>query len=522
MKAVSSDVMKEMDRRTIEEFGIPGEVLMDRAGRGVAEVVLRLADAAGLAEAPVRLFAGRGNNGGDAYVAARYLSQWGFPAEVWLAGEAGVVTGDALTHLERMREAGVALHELTMPEEWDALAASPPPGAGLVVDGLLGTGITGPPREPVASAIRCIRTFGRRDTVVAIDIPSGLNADSGEAPGDTVAADVTVTMGMPKNGLLAPGALDFVGTLETVDIGIPGELSGRAESELELVTLQDLRPLFPRRTRAAHKGTFGHVLIVAGASGYAGAAILAARAATRSGAGLVTVLTPSAVSGTIATAVPEAMVHPGPAPSADALAAGSLELWAGSPGDFDAILVGPGLTTGAGTVGLVEKLLRECTVPLVMDADALNVCAGRVDLIRKASCPVVITPHPGEMGRLLDCSAADVQGNRLETARRAARETGAVAVLKGAGTLVASHDGRTAINMNGNPGMATGGMGDILGGLLAGLMAQGTAPFDAACAAVYIHGRAGDNAAWRVSQRGLTAGDVIAEMPNVFLEVARR
>ena len=521
MKAVSSEMMKEIDRRTIAEFGIPGEVLMDRAGHGVARVVRRLADITGKLKAQVKLFAGRGNNGGDAYVAARYLAEWGFPAEVWLAGTSDAVTGDALTHLNLMREAGVKLHELPAPEDWDALAASLPEDDGLVVDALLGTGITGPAREPVASAIRCIRTLAQRDIVVAIDIPSGLNADTGEAPGETVAADVTVTMAMPKTGLLAPCAVDFVGTVEVIDIGVPDELSGAVESDLELVTPQELKGLFPPRARATHKGTFGHVLIIAGSTGYSGAPILAARAATRSGVGLVTALVPAALAGALAAAVPEAMVHPAPSSPAESLGPDSLALWHRSPNDFDAILIGPGLGSD-GTPELVQKLLHGCTVPLVIDADALNACAGCADPIREARCPRVITPHPGEMGRLLGCSTADVQADRLPVAKRAAAATGSVTVLKGAGTIIATPEGRVAVNMTGNPGMATGGMGDVLGGLLAGLLAQGMAPFDAARSAVYLHGRAGDDAAWRVSQPGLTAGDVIRELLNVFLDLAGR
>jgi len=515
-------MMKEIDRRTIAEFGIPGEVLMDRAGRGVAEAVRRLADLSGRGEAPVRLFAGRGNNGGDAYVAARYLAQWGFPAEVWLAASVDAVTGDARAHLDLMREAGVALHELPAPEDWNVLANTPPAAAGFAVDGLLGTGITGPAREPVASAIRHIRGLGRRDIVVAIDIPSGLNADTGESPGDTVAADVTVTMAMPKNGLLAPCALDFVGTLEVIDIGVPPELSGTVESELELVTPEHIRPQFQPRNRTAHKGTFGHVLVIAGSTGYSGAPILAARAATRSGVGLVTALVPTALAGAVATAVPEAMVHPAPGALHNGLGPDSLESWDRSLDDFDAILVGPGLGTGTAAVGLVDKVLAESAVPLVLDADALNVCAGRADAFRQAQCPTIVTPHPGEMGRLLACSAGDIQADRVAAAKRAVDAIGSTVVLKGAGTLVASSGGRIAVNMTGNPGMATGGMGDVLGGLLAGLLAQGAAPFDAAVSAVYLHGRAGDSAAWRLSQCGLIAGDVIDELPNAILELAGR
>ena len=522
MKLVTTQQMRELDRKTISEYGISGEVLMERAGQGVTEIVQYLAEMAGYNDPAIQLLAGRGNNGGDAFVAARHLKEQGFRVEVWIAGEAGAIGGDALKHLSKMKSAGVAFHELPTRNDWDEMLASRPGGDGILVDGLLGTGISGPAREPAAGAIRYINGLADRCMVVAIDVPSGLNTDTGKAEGATVIADITATMGLPKRGLAEPSAINFVGCVEVVDIGIPDELTARVESDEELITAEDLRGLIGRRARSDHKGTFGNVLIVGGAAGYAGAVAMAARAATRSGAGLVTVLVPARIASVVAGIVPEAMVHSASETEVSSLSSDCLTVWKKSVNDFDAVLIGPGMTTHEQTRLLVERVLAESRTCLVMDADALSVCEGRPEIIKQSTCPIIITPHPGEMGRLLGCRPAEVQADRMKLAVNAAQETDTVVVLKGAGTLVAQNGQPLNINLTGNPGMASGGMGDVLGGLIAGLAAQGCQPFDAARIGVYLHGRAGDNVAWRTSQAGMTAGDVIEELPNVLREISPR
>ena len=522
MKAVTSEQMRELDRKTISDFGIPGEVLMDRAGLGVAEVVQFLARIAGYDGPLVQLLAGRGNNGGDAFVAARYLKERGYDVEVWLAAEAGAISGDALKHLSKLKAAKVPFHELPTKVEWDDEAGASTLSGCIVVDGILGTGISGPARGPAAGAISYINALAPRNLVVAIDIPSGLNADTGEAAGDVVTADITATMGLPKRGLLEPRAVESVGAVEVVDIGIPAELTERIECDVELIAVDDLRVILGRRPRQAHKGMFGHVLVFGGAPGYAGAVAMAVEAAARSGAGLVTALVPVGVAAVVAGMVPEAMIHSGAPTGTGSLAADCLAKWNRPLAGFSAILMGPGMTTHDDTLALVRKVLAESRVPVVLDADALNVCAGRLDIIKNASCPVIITPHPGEMARLTGGQVAEVQADRFNTARRMAEQTSAVTVLKGAGTVVAAEGHPLNINLTGNPGMASGGMGDVLSGLIAGLAAQGIAPFDAARAGVYLHGRAGDNVAWRTSQAGMIAGDVIEELPHVFRETTVR
>jgi len=521
MKLVTSQQMRELDRRTIADFGVPGEVLMERAGRGIADTLLRLARDAGRPAPSVLLVAGRGNNGGDAFVAARVLAERGVRAETWLAGREENVAGDALTHLGKMKDAGVALCELPEQEDWQA-ERRPAGEVDVVVDGILGTGITGEVRGTAAGAVAYVNALRDRSLVVSIDVPSGLDADVGNAAGETVTADVTGTMGLPKTGLARGDGPGHAGVVVVIDIGIPAELVAGVESDMELITLQDVRGLLKARARDAHKGVFGHALIVGGAAGYAGSVAMAAQAALRSGAGLVSLLVPSGIAGAVVAMVPEAMVHGGAETNAGSLSSNCIDTWSRKISDFDAILLGPGMTTHDQGRLLVERLLNESELPIVMDADALNVCAGRPGVIRQASAPVLITPHPGEMGRLLDCSASEVQADRLRAAERAAGEMDATVVLKGTGTIVAREGRAPHINLTGNPGMATGGTGDVLGGLIVGLVVQGLDVFDAARAGVYLHGCAGDRVAWRTSQAGLVAGDVTRELAPVLREVLPR
>lgn len=526
MKAVSSAVMRDLDRKTAIALDIETENLMDQAGFGVARVVHNAFQARRGDMSGVLLIAGRGNNGGDAFAAARYLKEFGTNAEVWIAGAAADIRGDALDHFSRMKADKVPYKELPVKEDWDdavaRLDASRDVGYNLVVDGILGTGISGPARGPAAGAIRLVNTLARHAYVVAIDVPSGLNADTGEPEGDTVTADVTVTIGLPKRGLLLPAAINHVGSVMVVDLGIPPDLLDELEPGPELITSADLRPVLPRRRRDTHKGTYGHVLIFAGGPGYTGAATLAARAALRSGAGLVTVVTPRGLVETISGRIPEAMTHGGHETEAGSLSVRVWEDWKPRISGFTAVLAGPGLTRHPDTTALIERLVRECPLPLVLDADAFYALAGRPEMLSHSCGPVVLTPHPGELGLMLGRTATDIQANRFESAREASDRTHAVVVLKGAGTLIAAPGRPLQVNLTGNPGMARGGMGDALAGLLAGLAAQGVNPFEAARLAVYLHGRAGDEAARMQSQYTITAWDLIEMLPYAFQEICPR
>ncbi len=462
MKTVSAAEMRELDRRTIEEFGTLGEVLMERAARGLLESILALIHAHQIERPSILLIAGKGNNGGDAEVAHRMLLEKNISSNLWKIEETDWVTASA-------------------------------DGFNIIVDGLLGTGTSGAPRGKFAEAISFInRAKGLK---VAIDIPSGLNADSGESQGETVIADLTVTMGLPKTGLIRSESIEHTGPIETIDIGIPAEYIDATKgcTEAELITKSDVQ-LSPRK-RDSHKGTYGHVLLIGGAPGMTGAIAMAARAALRSGTGLVSVLVPEEAYEMVAnSAGPEAMVKPFTKFNDIDLAS------------FDAVLIGPGLGRSDESRTIVENLIEACDVPLLLDADALSVSP---EMIATATCSVVLTPHPGEFATLFDTTAEKVQADRWATARDAAERTGNIVVLKGARTIVAAPSEKLAINSTGNPGMAKGGSGDVLAGLLAGLLAQGIDPLQATKTAVWLHGKAGDLAAAEKTESAMTATDLI-------------
>jgi hydroxyethylthiazole kinase-like uncharacterized protein yjeF len=521
MKAITSLQMRELDKVASAEFDIPGVELMRRAGRGVASIVAYIAEHGHMGDPFIQLVAGRGNNGGDAFAAACFLHEEEFEVEVLLAGSSSEVKGDALRHLGKMRASGIPLTELPTKESWEDALHDADSG-GIIVDGVLGIGVNGPARGPIGGAIHYINRISDDNIVVSIDVPSGLDADTGASPGETVVADVTATIGLPKTGLLTPQAVPFVGSLDVISIGIPSDLASQYVCKRELITGWDARRHLPRRPRMAHKGQYGHVLIIGGATGFAGAAALAARAAVRSGVGLVSVLTPRSVYPIVAGGSLESMTHPGVETETGSLAILNWEVWKSRLSEFDAVVVGPGMTRHPDTAMWVRHLLKECRRPLLLDADALNSLEGSPDLLAHAQCPVIITPHPGELARLLGCSTADIQSDREGAAEKIARLTKAIIVLKGAGTIVTQEGRALHINMTGNPGMATGGMGDVLSGVLGGMLAQSLPPFEAACAGVFLHGRAGDNAMWRQSQAGLTAGTVIEELPAVFREIVVR
>ncbi len=523
MKLVTGDQMRELDRRTIEEFGTPGAMLMDRAGSCVADRVQRIVLSSGLADPLVQLIAGRGNNGGDVFAAAHHLKDLGLAPEVILAGSADQVRGDARTHLARMQSAGIDLQELATLDHWKEAKERMSPG-DVIVDGLLGIGAKGRARGPVAGAIAYIRHHAASALVVAVDIPSGLDADTGRVEGEAVQADVTVTMGLPKCGLVESVADDYVGDIEVADIGFPDEYVEQmsADPDREVIHETDLFPLFVRRNRGGHKGDYGHVLILGGSRRYAGAVVLAARAAMRSGAGLVTLLVPESIVPIVSVGSPEIIVRGAPETGEGSLSSELWSEWKDALNGYSAVLIGPGMTRHAETRMLADRLLAESRIPVVMDADALSVFAGEASAMTAASCPLVVTPHPGEFSALLGQTVAEVQADRPRAALRAAQTLGAIVVLKGSRTVVARPEAPVHINLSGNPGMATAGTGDVLAGMLVSLLGQGFAPFDAARAAVALHGRAGDHVAWRQTQAGVIASDLIEELPYAFRSVCMR
>ncbi|MBI3932785.1 MAG: NAD(P)H-hydrate dehydratase [Acidobacteria bacterium] len=504
--------MREADRRTIEEVGLPGVVLMESAGAAVARA---LRERWPRARRPIVL-CGKGNNGGDGFVVARHLLS--LAPEVFLAGVRGDVKGDARVHMGAYERSGGRLTELADAVAWEAVRERALSG-DVIVDALLGTGLNEAPAGLLGRIVGDLARAGQGAPVVAVDIPSGLSSDTGEVSWETVRASLTVTFAAPKLGHALPPACDRVGELVVADIGIPRALLTRAR--LWLVEAEDAARAFPPRAAAAHKGAFGHVLVVAGSVGKTGAAVLAATAALRTGAGLVTVATPEPALALVAAGRPEAMTEPLPVGASGALDREAVARALALAKARQAVVLGPGLGQDGATREFVREFVPRCPVPLVVDADGLNALApsprsgaGRGTL--RGVAATVVTPHPGEMARLLASSSEEVQRRRLETARSLAMEEGVHVVLKGQRTVIADPEGRAAVNPTGNPGMATGGTGDVLAGVIGALLARGLDAWIAATAGVYLHGLAGDRAGAAVGQEAFLAGDVVDALPGAI------
>jgi NAD(P)H-hydrate epimerase len=515
MFLVTAKEMRELDRLTIEEHGVPGHVLMERAGAGATEALLE--QFPHVHKSSVLVVAGKGNNGGDGFVVARLLKKQGVKCEVVLTAKKTEVKGDALRNLEAFLKLRGRVTEVTDAAQLD-IVQKKLQQSQLVIDALLGTGLSAPVQGLLAGVIDLVNASGV--PILAIDIPSGLDADRGEPLGTSIQAELTVTFGYPKLGLIGdPGAL-YAGKLAVVDIGIAPEAIERVRPQVELLTLEEVGMLVRARRRATHKGDFGHLLVLAGARGKSGAALLCGGAALRVGTGLVTLGGPSSLNTIFSSVLIEAMTAPLPE-----LADGSFCLDENAIGQAmqgkTAIAFGPGVGVSVDTLGLTRWLLSHSEVPLVIDADGLNCLASDVSILRHVRAPVVLTPHPGEMARLLNTTNAEVQANRLELARSFAKQHGCFLVLKGANTVVAAPDGHAWINSTGNPGMASGGMGDVLTGIVSGLLAQGYVPEEACCLGVFLHGYAGDKAAEEKGEAGILARDLIERLPNSLRALRR-
>jgi hydroxyethylthiazole kinase-like uncharacterized protein yjeF len=508
MRVATAAQIAEIDRRAIKEFGVSWAALMDRAGQAVATAAISMLSAR---NSPlVVVVCGKGNNGGDGLVAAHYLHREGIRVEVILASPESEFSGEARRVLETARQAAVPVRSIS---EGDRRMLG---GAALIIDALFGTGFRGPARGQAAELIEAINRTGT--PVLAVDIPSGVSADSGSADGAAIRAAATITMGLPKVGLLLfPGA-DLAGSIVVADIGYPGTLSNDSSVRTHLVTSDMVRALLPVRRPNSHKGDYGRVLLVAGSVGYTGAAVLATRGALRSGAGLVTLAVPKSIYPSIAAHVVEGM--PTPLPDSDgALAAGALRQLQVLFGRSDVAAVGPGLSQAPGVRRVVQGMLAS-KKPIVLDADGLNVLGGRTKVLSKAAAPLVITPHPGELARLMDVSSEKIQGDRLNSARSAAKRFKCTVLLKGARTVVATPGGDAYIVPTGNAGMATGGMGDVLTGVIASLIGQGLDPTPAAYCGAYLHGLAADLIASERGMAGMLASEV-ADLLPVAIERVR-
>jgi len=505
----TAEEMRRLDRHAIAELGIPGATLMENAGRGAAESIIAALPELGAPRrgARVVVVCGKGGNGGDGFVVARWLKRRGALPSVLLAFPPAEIGGDARLKLEEMRRSGIRPLRLA-----DG-AASALARAHVVVDALLGTGSRGSPEGSVARAIELINASGR--PVVALDIPSGMSADGGAPAGPAIRAALTLAFAGLKRGLVTAPGDELAGRVSVVPIGVPDGEVARGVTTF-LLEASDVAPHVPRRPRAAHKGTYGHLLLVAGSLGKTGAAALAAAAAMRSGSGLVTVATPVSQQPVVASLVVEAMTEPLPETPARTLALKARDVIVELAAPRDAVAIGPGIGLDEETQQLVRSLIQELRKPLAADADALTALAGHLEALRAAPSVRCLTPHPGEMARMLGARVDDVQRDRIETAREFATRYRVYVVLKGARSVIGTPDGRVFVNPSGNPGMASGGTGDVLTGMLGAFLARGMEPGAALQSSVYLHGSAGDIAAERVGEEALIARDVVAAIPEAF------
>jgi NAD(P)H-hydrate epimerase len=514
IKVVTAKEMQEMDRRAAAEYGIPSLLLMENAGAETVREMLTAFPA--LLRSRVVILCGRGNNGGDGCVVARHLLNRGATVEAFLLARRGDVKGDARINLESLEKLGAAPVEVTGGGDLAALSERIG-SADVVVDALLGTGAQGPAKGILAEAIEMVNRAGR--PVVAVDLPSGLTADDPEPPGPAIRAMLTVTFTLPKRSLLLYPAAAYAGTVRIVDIGIPSALCRDPQISLGLLEAQDVAPAFPRRDAAAHKGTFGHVLVIAGSMGKTGAAALASLAAQRAGAGLVTLALPHSLNDIMEVKLTEVMTEPLPETEARTIGREALDRVLHLAEGKTAVAVGPGLGTHPSTQKFVRELLPALRLPVVLDADGLNALAGQAEVLGQAAGPLILTPHPGELSRLLGVARDEVLRKRIPLAQEVAARFNATLVLKMARTIIASPKRDAVIVPTGNPGMATGGTGDVLTGLIAGLLAQGVEPVLAAQAGTYIHGLAGDLAAERLGQEAMLAGDLLDLLPEAIRQV---
>ena len=505
MIVVTSAEMRRLDELTIQG-GTPGHVLMERAGSGATAMLL--AQFPHVRRRRVAICAGKGNNGGDGFVMARLLRRKGVRAEVLLFGKQADVRGDAARALKALRGTSVPVRELVTNSDMSTLPDLVADTA-LIVDAVFGTGLNAAVEGRYADVLHVMNASGI--PVFAVDIPSGLDADRGGPLGVAVQAEATATFGFAKVGQVIYPGIDYVGTLGVVDIGIAPAAIEAVQPRTQLLEPAGVACLVPVRVADAHKGSCGHVLVVAGSRGRTGAALLAAHASCRTGAGLTTLAGPASLNAILSSGVPEAMTAT--LPDIDGLVRFDEARMRAVLEGKTAVIVGPGIGTHDDAQKLVRFLLREIDLPTVVDADALTCVARDTSVLTQARAAAVLTPHPGEMARLLQSATAAVQADRVATGRKFATQHRCVVVLKGARSVIAAADGSVWINPTGNPGMASGGMGDALSGMLGALLAQGLSPAEAARLGVYLHGEVADHVAETRGQIGLLASDVIEGVP---------
>ncbi len=516
MRLVKASEIQEMDRITIQELGIPGAVLMENAARGATRVFLDHFTPS--TDSHVVVLCGRGNNGGDGYVMARYLQQAGFKVTVILLSKLNNVYGDALINLKVIKQMGLEVLEVPDAKRWGAKRRVLR-NCDYIIDGILGTGLNSTVKGFYSQVLKYVNGLGK--PVMAIDIPSGLNADTGQIMGVAIKAELTATFGFPKVGhLIFPGA-DLVGRLVRIDIGIPESVVTQVPVSSVMTDPSDLSHLFATENQDIHKGNRGHLLVLSGSTGKTGAATLTALGGLRAGAGLVTLGVPKSLNPILESKLTEAMTEPLPETSDGSLSLNAEKKIRALMEGKTALALGPGLSTHPETVSLVRRIVAGSRLPMVIDADGLNALSQDQSSISSCGQRAILTPHPGEMARLVGIKTSTVQNDRIGAATQFVKKYGCYLVLKGARTLIAQPDGELYVNPTGNPALSSGGAGDVLTGLIGGFLARGWSMAEAAIAGVYLHGMAADYLAEDMGQVGVLAGELLDVLPELMFSLSR-
>jgi NAD(P)H-hydrate epimerase len=517
VKLLTAAQSRQLDQLSQQKYGVPSYPLMTRAGEAVADAAMRRFPDAG---AGVLIVAGKGSNGGDGMVAARRLKQKGVAVRAILLARRAELRGDSARACEEFAGQGGDIIEVSADGEVGVAEAINRGQTGIIIDAIFGTGLNAEVRGLARRAIDLINQSPATTRIVAVDIASGVNSDTGAIMGAAVNASLTITFGVAKFGHVSyPGAA-MCGELEIADIGFPSAAICEIAARGLFLELADVKPLLHPRTANSHKGLYGHPLVIAGGLGKAGAAILTARGALRMGAGLVTAAIPESVAAVVAAAQAELMTEPMPDRAGRFDARKTIERLDFLVAGKDALIVGPGIGVSEDTKELVAWLISEGARPerpLLIDADGLNALAAiGLDTLERAKGPVALTPHPGEMARLLGVSTATVNADRISAASRLAQRTGAHVLLKGARTVIAAPDATVYVNSTGNPGMGTPGMGDVLSGIVGALLGQKMAAMDALALGAFLHGEAADRTARRMGPIGYLSGDLLDELPRAI------
>ncbi|MBD3415024.1 MAG: NAD(P)H-hydrate dehydratase [Candidatus Aminicenantes bacterium] len=516
MKVLNSSQMRQVDEKAIQKIGIIGPILMENAGSEIAREMMK--HIPGIIQKKVCVVCGKGNNGGDGFVVARHLFNKGCSPVIVLCAQKKDLKGDAELNCRIADNMKIPIYEVTDEKEWTQIR-SKVWDSEVIVDALFGTGLSDPVRGRYVQIIEDINASG--STIVAVDIPSGLSSDTFQIIGPCIKADLTVTMAAPKIPHVFPPAEEYVGEWMVADISTPSFLFQDKSINMELVEKQDLFSFFQKRENDTHKGTYGHLFILAGSLGKTGAASMAGRAALEMGAGLVTVGTPKSCLPIVARSMMELMTEPLEETPEWTLSKKSIKKIQTLLEGKDAVLIGPGISTHESTSKLIKSLLPELKIPALLDADALNIVSTDPEILKSMPQTVVVTPHPGEFARMMDVSTQKVVENKLELASEFAQEYGVYVVLKGYRTITATPEGMIFINSTGNPGMATGGAGDVLSGMIASLIMQGQDLCKAVLASVFVHGLSGDLAVKKRGEKSLVAGDLIEFLPQAVLTMSQ-